>query len=138
MIVKITIAGEPKGKARPRMSTKTGRAYTPKDTANYENWVKMCYINQSGIGNSEDMFKGQVKARIDAYYPIPNSTSKKKREQMNLQLICPTKKPDCDNVGKIILDSLNGIAYKDDSQVVSLTVNKYYSDTPRVELEIWE
>lgn len=134
MQVKITISGEPKGKGRPRMSTKTGRAYTPKDTIEYENWVRMCYIN----GSNEEMFTGQVKARINAYYSIPKSTSKKKRDEMTLQLIQPTKKPDLDNVAKSILDSINGVAYKDDSQVVSLTINKYYSDVPRVELELWE
>lgn len=42
--MKIIIPGEPKGKARPRMSTKTGAAYTPKKTIEYENWVKECYL----------------------------------------------------------------------------------------------
>lgn len=116
------------------MSTKAGRAYTPKDTIEYENWVKMCYIN----GSNGKMFTGQVKAKVDAYYSIPKSTSKKKRDEMSLQIIQPTKKPDLDNVAKSILDSINGVAYKDDSQVVSLTINKYYSDIPRVELELWE
>ena len=42
----------------------------------------------------------------------------------------PLKKPDIDNCIKVILDSLNGIAYKDDSQVVSLKIEKYYADKP--------
>lgn len=40
--------------------------------------------------------------------------------------IRPTVKPDCDNVSKIILDALNGVAFKDDSQVVGLWVEKWY------------
>jgi Holliday junction resolvase RusA-like endonuclease len=136
--IKITIPGEPKAKARPRMSTKSRIAYTPKDTVMYENWVKSCYINQSGIADSEDWFKDQVNVRIDAYYSIPKSASKKKRDEMTVQFIRPIKKPDLDNIAKAILDSLNGIAYKDDSQVVSLIINKYYSDIPRVEVELWE
>ena len=49
--------------------------------------------------------------------------------------IRPTVKPDWDNIGKIISDALNGIAYKDDAQVVSCTVEKRYSNTPCV--EVW-
>jgi Holliday junction resolvase RusA-like endonuclease len=50
----------------------------------------------------------------------------------------PTKRPDWDNLGKLVSDSLNGLAYKDDSQIVEATAAKYYSDRPRVEIEITE
>ena len=50
--------------------------------------------------------------------------------------IRPAKKPDIDNVIKSILDALNGVAYHDDTQVVAVFAEKYYSDTPRVEVEI--
>lgn len=43
-----------------------------------------------------------------------------------------TKKIDCDNLAKAILDSLNGIAYKDDSQVCELSVRKMYGEVPKV------
>ena len=49
----------------------------------------------------------------------------------------PTKKPDLDNVAKIILDSLNKIAYDDDSQIVDLHIRKYYSDNPRVLVSLY-
>ena len=57
---------------------------------------------------------------------------------MSFGLISPTKKPDLDNIAKAILDSLNGIAYKDDSQIVSLLISKKYSDRPRVEIALKE
>ena len=57
---------------------------------------------------------------------------------MSFGLINPTKKPDLDNIAKAILDSLNGIAYKDDSQIVSLLISKKYSDRPRVEITLKE
>jgi Holliday junction resolvase RusA-like endonuclease len=50
--------------------------------------------------------------------------------------LLPCKKPDIDNVIKIIADSLNGIAYKDDTQIVKLTAHKLYSDNPRVEIKL--
>lgn len=129
----VIIPGEPKGKGRPRMNTRTGKAYTPDDTVSYENLVKVCYQEQSKL-----KYEGQIKAKIKAYYSIPKSTSKKKREQMLLGDLMPTKKPDLDNVAKIVLDSLNKIAFDDDSQIVSLTVEKYYSETPRVEVYLAE
>lgn len=136
-MVSFTVPGEPKGKGRPRMGK--GFAYTPKDTVNYENWVKTCFLNQRIIGDNS-VIEGEIMATIHCYYSIPKSTSKKKRELMILDKIRPTKKPDLDNIAKIILDSLNGIAYKDDSQVVGLNISKYYSENPRVEVileEVW-
>lgn len=132
-MIKVIISGEPKGKGRPRMSTKTGRTYTPKDTAMYENRVVLEYEAQCNIKH-----KGEIIAEIIAYYTIPKSASKTKHKQMVDGSIRPTKKPDADNVAKIILDSLNKIAFDDDSQVVDLSVKKFYSEQPRVELIISE
>lgn len=128
-MISFTVPGEPKGKGRPRIS-KYG-VHTPKDTVMYENLVKM-------VCPYSDMLEGELVAEIIAFYTIPNSTSKKKREQMLKCQIRPTKKPDIDNVIKAILDSLNGIAYKDDSQVVKVTAMKLYGDIPRVEVMIRE
>ena len=50
--------------------------------------------------------------------------------------LLPAKKPDLDNVAKIVCDALNGVAYKDDAQVVKLTVHKRYSERPEVAVEI--
>ena len=57
---------------------------------------------------------------------------------MKKQLLRPTKKPDMDNVVKIIADSLNQIAYRDDTQIVDCQCRKFYSDNPRVEVTIKE
>lgn len=43
---------------------------------------------------------------------------------------------DFDNHAKSICDALNKIVWLDDSQVVSATVEKYQSTTPKVEIEI--
>ena len=44
----------------------------------------------------------------------------------------PCKKPDLDNIAKGILDAMNGIIYKDDVQVVRLSLQKHYSTEPGV------
>lgn len=49
-----------------------------------------------------------------------------------------TKKIDCDNLAKIILDSLNKIAYDDDSGISKLVVDKIYGEMPRVEITLEE
>lgn len=137
MVIRFTIPGEPKGKGRPRLG-RSGHAYTPHDTAVYENLVKVCFKGEypefPPIGPDTG-----ITVRITAYYGIPKSTSKKKRLAMLLEHLRPLKKPDCDNIVKIVCDALNGIAYHDDAQIYELYFIKKYSDTPRVEMSIgWE
>ena len=79
-----------------------------------------------------------LRVTIKAYFEIPKSTSKKRKQQMMDNEILPMVKPDTDNIAKGVLDSLNGIAYKDDKQVVELIVNKFYSNTPYVSVMIEE
>lgn len=138
MKAEFTILGEPKGKGRPRFS-KSGnavRTYTPKETAEYENQVKAEYIRQCG---GVEFDKGvMLEMSIYAYFKIPKSASRIKHQQMLKEIVRPTKKPDMDNIIKIIADSLNGIAYYDDSQIVKVTAEKYYSDAPRVEVNLKE
>ena len=76
--------------------------------------------------------------RIMACYGIPASKSKKIKEQMKQGILRPTKKPDMDNVIKAIADSLNNIAYHDDTQIVDCQIRKFYSEQPRIEVSITE
>ena len=134
MEVRFTVLGIPKAKGRPRVSMVNGfaRAYTPKDTIMYENLVRYAY--QSDVGTK---MTGCIKADIKAYFPIPKSVSKKKRQEMETEKTYYDKKPDSDNLGKTILDSINGIAYDDDKQIIDMRVRKYYG-TPRVEVVLTE
>jgi Holliday junction resolvase RusA-like endonuclease len=75
---------------------------------------------------------------IKACFSIPKSTSKKKHKLMLENIIRPTKKPDADNIAKIVCDALNGIAFLDDKQIVDARITKWYSDTPRIEIIIQE
>lgn len=133
MKIKLVIPGTPMAKQRPRV-LKNGITYTPKQTVNYETFVKQLYIME----HQQKRIEGPIKATITAYMPIPKSTSKKRKKLMQENKILPTKKPDWDNVGKIITDALNGLAYDDDKQIVDARVIKLYSDNPRVEVELEE
>ena len=52
--------------------------------------------------------------------------------------ISPTKKPDIDNITKVVLDALNKFAYKDDTQITEITAVKKYASTPKVKIKIEE
>ena len=132
--VRFTVLGEPKGKGRPRFSTQTGRAFTPKQTVNYETLVHTEYMVQcKGFRFPDD---AMLDMRIMAYYGVPKSVSKKKKALMLEGKIRPTKKPDMDNVMKVVADSLNQVAYKDDTQIVDAQCRKFYSVKPRIEVII--
>lgn len=128
-----TIPGKVQAKQRPRFNGKF--AYTQRETVAYENWVKTCYLEKY---KGQKLLEKPLKVKIIAYYDIPKSTSKKKQKMMLDNEIFPTIKPDADNIAKSILDSLNGIAYLDDKQVVKLIVEKYYATIANVAVMIEE
>jgi Holliday junction resolvase RusA-like endonuclease len=133
-----TVYGEPQGKARARTVRSGGKvhSFTPQKTADYEELVRRAWLASGETGYFN---KTPIAVKILAYFQIPKSVSKKKREEMLDDFARPTKKPDADNIAKIICDGLNGIAYGDDAQVVDLEVTKYWTDgDARVEVTIWE
>lgn len=137
-MIQFTVIGEPTGKQRPKFSTFNGKAmaYTPQKTVNYETLVKLSYQQQC---NDKPYDKDiPLRAEITAYFPMPKSTSMKRKRMMLDGQIRHTKKCDADNLAKAVLDALNGIAYYDDSQVCELSVSKLYSDNPRVIVNISE
>lgn len=136
-IINLTINGDPVGKGRPRVTNRGSfaHAYTPSKTKNYEKTIQNEFLSKY---NYNDILHGPIKAEVNAYFPIPISTSKRKKQDMINNLDKHTKKPDIDNVIKSIFDALNNLAFEDDSNIISLTANKYYSECPRVEVTLKE
>ena len=126
--VVFVVKGEPKGKGRPRLNRYSGSIYTPEETKRYEALVAMSYRN-SARGYK---FTSPVKVTVKAFHKPPKGKSKKVVEEMLNGTILPTKKPDADNVAKIVLDGLNHVAWDDDTQVVDMMVTKRYSEEPMV------
>lgn len=127
----ITIPGTPIAKARPRVM-RSGHAYTPQRTRDYEDFVRQCF--QIEHGNPQ--LEGALILELDLYFSIPKSTRKKDVPAMRTGQIRPIKRPDLDNIFKAISDALNGVAYKDDSQIVAAVVQKFYGDEARAEVRI--
>lgn len=80
--------------------------------------------------------EGALFIKIFAGYPILKSTSKKHKTAMLAGIEHSIKKPDWNNVGKIVCDALNGISYKDDSQIVESQMQKRYIAGPGI-VEVW-
>lgn len=134
-----TVPGKPQGKARARTgyNPKTGQvmSHTPDNTVLYENFIKTCYMQET-----DQIFENgeALSVSVTAYFEPVKNVSKKRREQMLQDKIFPIKKPDIDNIVKAVLDALNGLAYKDDSQVVQILAAKRYQDKSRVDVTIEE
>lgn len=135
MMCDFEIEGKPVGKGRPRFKRMRNfvQTYTPEKTAEYEKLVRIRFQNAGGI-----ITEKPVRVEIAAFFAPPKSVRKKDKIEMLANRILPEKKPDVDNIAKIILDALNKIAYKDDSQVIELSVKKIYSDAAKVCVHIEE
>lgn len=127
------VPGMPFAKQRAR-TLRTGRSYTPRETVVYENLVKTCFTSKyPGVVPSDKPFA----VMICAVYPVPVSWSKKDKIKASEGCITP-KKHDWDNVGKIVCDALNDVAWIDDKQIFSGFVLKKYGDRPCVRVLIYE
>lgn len=119
------------GKERPRTDFKHRRTYTPQQTKRAEAEIRKAY--REACEEYGD-FDGIVAMRMTTYRPLAKSNPKYWVGRAD------TGKPDWDNIGKIICDALNGIAYKDDQHVVLGTVFKGprtpYGTKPMVEVEM--
>ena len=138
MTIYFTIPGPPVGKARPKVvRAKNGisMTYTPDKTVAYEELVRLRFQESLEVRPFIPL-QGALRIKIFAGYPIPKSTSKKRRAAMLAGTELPTKKPDWDNIGKIICDALNGVAYEDDKQVTESQMRKRYIDGPG-QVEVW-
>lgn len=136
--MKFTVEGRPQGKARARTfydpRLKKMRSITPEQTKSYEDLIRWSYTVAGGKYYGEKVLAVDIKA----FYPIPKAFSKSKRKDVEDGILRPTTKPDCDNIVKVVLDSLNGVAYYDDKQVVTVTCNKYYDTHGYLEISIEE
>lgn len=133
----IVVPGQPKGKGRPRFTTANGyhRTFTPPETQRYEELIRTCFYEQV----TEPVHKERVySVHVVAVFKIPESASKKTKEHMKNGEIRATVKPDLDNVLKIVLDALNGVAFVDDRQIVHLWASKYYGEQPKLLVQIVE
>lgn len=133
--INFTVYGEPVPKLRPRVVYRAniGRpiAISNPKTVSYEDAIR----HAASLNRPPIPLTDMVVLTIRVYRSIPKSISKKKRELAIKGLLRPISRPDLDNYVKV-KDALNGIIWRDDSQVVRIVADKYYSETPRIEFEV--
>lgn len=131
-MIRIVVSGQPVAKGRVRFARKTGHAFTPERTVNYES--KLALAAQA-VMNGAPPLDGPLAVNVVAEMQIPASWPKRKRLQALERLRLPTGRPDADNYAKI-LDSLNLVVWVDDSQIVDLRVIKRYSAQPKLTIDV--
>ena len=132
MRVVFHVPGRPVPKARPRV-TKKGYAYTPRKTMAFEQSVVLAY-RRSKAGGKQFPEGVPLLMELTFTFSPPKSWSKTRRG------MCPTCRPDLDNLMKGVADALNGVAYKDDGQIAGAVIRKQYGrkDSTRVIIETME
>ena len=137
MQIHFQVEGDPKGKGRPRFSRfgKFTRVYTDKQTLDYEAVIKFFAAQAMG---STDLLETPVSVFLYIRHAVPQAYSKKRTEACLSGLEQPCKKPDIDNIAKTFLDGMNGVIFKDDTQVVDLHVKKVYSAVAGVDVMVME
>lgn len=114
--MRLTLEVEPKPKARPRINTKTRGRYLPPKCREYQEELEW----QLRTKYDGKVMETPLTVRLKLYRQMP---------------VLSPKYGDLDNLAKAVLDAANGILWKDDRQIISLTVEKY-EGSGRIEMEV--
>lgn len=122
-----------KGRGRAFLGNKKGggktiRVFTPADTVQKSNYMAFAFLKAAG--DAHRLYESPLRVEIETYHAIPDSYSKKRTQACLLGVERPTKKPDIDNIEKLVLDALNKKAWSDDTQVVEIETKKFYIEAP--------
>lgn len=126
---------EPQQQERPR-ATGRGRfirVYDPPKTAKFKRELKQLATEVY----HDAPLEGEIYLKVAFYRKIQKSISKKEHDRRASGEHRPIVKADLSNYLKSFEDALNGILWKDDAMIVHEEIDKYYSDNPRIEVEIY-
>jgi Holliday junction resolvase RusA-like endonuclease len=127
----IIVPGKPIAKKRPRFARRGKFVVTYNDQETEEGKWLLSARGQI----TRKIQDGPIVLNCNFEMPIPKGQAKKILKGDDRWHV---KKPDLDNLLKFVKDCLNGEAWADDSQVVSVWAEKYYSDDPRTIIQITE
>ena len=134
-MIKFTVYGPPKPQARHRM----GKGFSYDPSAKIKDNLLQC-VQQY---RPAIPLKGPLRIDLIFWFPRPKKhfyTGKRAnelREDAPFFYTCKGRN-DFDNLAKLVCDALNGIFFEDDGQIAVAHVFKYYSISPKTEVEITE
>lgn len=113
LLLELTVEGEPRAKGRPRFAN--GHAFTPKGTR---------------FAEENLAWEAKIRHRTATNAPL----------QVHLDFFMSSKRRvDTDNLAKLVLDSLNGVVWADDSQIRELRVRRDVDrGRPRTVVRVYE
>tara|TARA_R110002051_G_scaffold58024_1_gene107046 strand:+ start:12856 stop:13311 length:456 start_codon:yes stop_codon:yes gene_type:complete len=120
--VSLFVGMRPTPKSRPRF-VKTGRVFTDKKTMEAEKLIGIkCKAAKSG-----EIWRFPIQLSLRFHFLPPKAYRGKVPDWR-------PKKPDLDNLTKLVKDACNGVLWVDDAQVVRLDASKIYSSRQGVEI----
>ncbi|MCC4501338.1 RusA family crossover junction endodeoxyribonuclease [Limosilactobacillus reuteri] len=135
-MVKLVFDIEPQSQLRPRAAYNTRShhivVYDPKVTHEYKQRLRQLAQNQY----TQEPLDSALKVDVSFFRPVQKSLSAIERARRISGEHRPAVKSDIDNYIKALFDSLNGVVWQDDKQICDLVAHKYYSDKPRIEIEV--
>jgi Holliday junction resolvase RusA-like endonuclease len=111
------VSGEPIAWKRPRRGKSDDKQWRFTDPQ-VRSWQEL--VSAVWMIHGRPTFTGPLIVRLDFTMTKPKSPAKEYPRQ------------DCDNLAKGTIDALNGLAFKDDSQIVELSITKRYGEPPGV------
>ena len=133
-MIDIFLEVTPTAKARPRLG-RGGSVYTPQKTKIAEKEIKI--LLKSEMKRTGQIITDKpVFVKLRFCYIYPRKMSSHDKLLADLDMFYKASRPDIDNVGKLVLDSMNGIVYYDDNQVVKLLAEKVYCKREGIELKV--
>lgn len=128
-MIEFTVPGEAIPWARAGARGK--QRFTPAKQRNYMGALRMfCAAAMKGKGP----ITGPIELTVQAVYSWPKSLTSKKRVLPGAEW--KTSRADVDNIEKMVMDSLNTVAWLDDAQIASSRTSKVYGDIPQLQVRI--
>src|SRR5574343_858636 len=129
-MIKFVVQGNPVAQGRPRFA-RIGNHVRAYDPATSRSWKEAVRWAVSDAMQGEAIHDWPLEVRMAFWFQRPKSHYGTGKNSGVLRPAAPrmhTSKPDAENCAKLLLDAMNGLVYRDDSQVCRLIIEKIYAD----------
>lgn len=140
---KFLIPGKPIAQIRPRFSARivNGKiiSHVTRNQPEHEGYFEQMIIKQ--LPENFQILHGPLIISIESHFKRPKSHFRTGRYSNLLKKSAPSfpnVREDWDNLGKFVCDVCNGLVWKDDKQIISGKVEKFYAKRQYTRFKIIE